>query len=181
MTGGASFAESLEQLERLLLDAERELPAPALRTTRQVVAALLDAHRAGLSRLLERVGGTGAGAELLRDAAEDGAVAALLALHGLHPEPIEARVRRAVDEANVAARKAGYLELRGVTSERAHIYIKARNRVSSEHIRALAESALGSLAPELEAAFELEFSPDEEHPVQLVPLQRLLAGAEARR
>ena len=67
-------------------------------TARELLGCVLEMHGAGLARLVELVDGAGAAAGVLAERfAADDAVSAMLLLHGLHPHPLEQRVRRAVD------------------------------------------------------------------------------------
>jgi Fe-S cluster biogenesis protein NfuA len=76
-----------------LLDRLDALPDPAAReTATATVQALLALYGDGLGRVVERVGPAQA-----RALAEDELVAHLLLLHGLHPVPVEQRVREALE------------------------------------------------------------------------------------
>jgi Fe-S cluster biogenesis protein NfuA/nitrite reductase/ring-hydroxylating ferredoxin subunit len=81
-----------------LLERVETLPDPAARDiATEVVGALLDLYGEGLARMVDHVaeGDDGRLAEAL---ASDELVSHLLLLHGLHPVPLEARVRGALDE-----------------------------------------------------------------------------------
>jgi Fe-S cluster biogenesis protein NfuA len=95
--GSAEVAR--EQVARVegLLERLEALPDPAAReTATEVVQALLDLYGEGLGRIVdvlaERDDGT------LADAlSKDELVAHLLLLHGLHPVPVQERVREALE------------------------------------------------------------------------------------
>ena len=53
------FGRRMEELEELLLNAERAMPAPTLELTRSIVSAVLDVHRAALVTLLEALDAKG--------------------------------------------------------------------------------------------------------------------------
>src|SRR5687768_128245 len=74
----------LEQVESFSDAAERE-------TATELVAAVLDLYGEGMSRLVEHVEDPAA-------LAEDELISHLLLLHGMHPQPVEARVREALAE-----------------------------------------------------------------------------------
>ena len=75
-----------------LLEEVEAFPDPAARDkATELVGALLDLYGDGLARLVARV----AEPEAL---GEDEVVSHLLLLHGIHPVPIEARVRTALEE-----------------------------------------------------------------------------------
>jgi Fe-S cluster biogenesis protein NfuA len=62
------------------------------------VQALLDLYGEGLARVVGEAAARDAGGELAAALGEDELVAHLLLLHGLHPVPLETRVRGALDE-----------------------------------------------------------------------------------
>lgn len=85
-------------IERLLEEVEA-LPDPAARQTATALAtALLDLYGEGLARVVEVVAQRDDDGELAAALAGDDLVAHLLLLHGLHPEPVQRRVRQALLE-----------------------------------------------------------------------------------
>jgi Fe-S cluster biogenesis protein NfuA/nitrite reductase/ring-hydroxylating ferredoxin subunit len=89
--------ERVARVETLLGDVDT-LPDPAAREkATEVLQALLDLYGAGLERIVARVAERDDG-ELAAALADDELVAHLLLLHGLHPVPLETRVRSALDE-----------------------------------------------------------------------------------
>jgi Fe-S cluster biogenesis protein NfuA/nitrite reductase/ring-hydroxylating ferredoxin subunit len=75
-----------------LLEEVEAFPDPAARDkTTELVGALLDLYGGGLARLVARV-------EDPEALEADEVVSHLLLLHGIHPVPVEARVRTALDE-----------------------------------------------------------------------------------
>jgi Fe-S cluster biogenesis protein NfuA/nitrite reductase/ring-hydroxylating ferredoxin subunit len=84
-------------LERRLEELEA-LPDPAARdTATDVVQALFDLYGAGLERIVEEIAARDDG-ELAEALVRDELVAHLLLLHGLHPTPLEERVRSALEQ-----------------------------------------------------------------------------------
>lgn len=89
--------QALHRLEELIcaLDA---CPDPAAKeTARQLLGLVLDLHGIGLAKLMGIVTAAEGGPSILARLAEDKQVHAMLVLHGLHPDDLETRVRRAVD------------------------------------------------------------------------------------
>jgi len=82
--------ELVAQVEALLERVE-DFDPPARETATELVGALLDLYGEGLARLVEHVPDPAA-------LAGDELVSHLLLLHGMHPEPLEARVREALAE-----------------------------------------------------------------------------------
>jgi Fe-S cluster biogenesis protein NfuA len=86
---------SVARVEALLGEIEA-LPDPAARETATALAqALLELHGEGIGRLIGHVSDQ---AELATAVRDDAVVAQMLLLHGLHPVPLEERVRGALAE-----------------------------------------------------------------------------------
>jgi Fe-S cluster biogenesis protein NfuA len=67
--------------------------------TRDLIQTVLDFHRGALAQLLDLIRREGeAGSHILENAMEDGLVASLLLLHGLHPTDLESRTEHALDQ-----------------------------------------------------------------------------------
>lgn len=89
-----AHAERVERLvSRLNRSADPELRATAL----ELLQCVLELHGTVLDRMIESIAQTAAGEAALNQALADDLVASVLLLHGLHPEPIESRVRRALE------------------------------------------------------------------------------------
>jgi len=100
--------------------------------TREILRAVLDLHQAALSRALDIARAQGATGSAVVDAfAADDLVGHVLALHGLHPVSLEARVRRAFarDGASLRA-QGGSAEVMAV--EGGVIHVRARRGRASE-------------------------------------------------
>jgi Fe-S cluster biogenesis protein NfuA len=81
---------SAERIEALLEEVEALPDARARETALELVQRLLDLYGDGLARIV--------GAVDLGPVADDEVVSHLLLLHGLHPVPLEQRVRAALEE-----------------------------------------------------------------------------------
>jgi Fe-S cluster biogenesis protein NfuA len=103
-----------------LLEAVEGLPDPAAReTAMELVQALLDVYGEGLARIVA------AGNGLVDELARDELVSHLLLLHGLHPVPLEVRVREALDEVRpYLATHGGDVELLGIDDGVARLRLK---------------------------------------------------------
>ncbi|HYR83659.1 MAG TPA: NifU family protein [Terriglobia bacterium] len=82
---------------------------PALRAVAlELVQILMDFHGAGLDRMMEIVAESGhPGWDLIETFGRDEVVANMLLLHGLHPQDLETRVRRALDNVRPLLRSHG--------------------------------------------------------------------------
>jgi Fe-S cluster biogenesis protein NfuA len=81
---------SADRIEALLEEVEALPDARARETALELVQRLLDLYGEGLARIVERVD--------VAPVADDEVVSHLLLLHGLHPVPLEQRVRAALEE-----------------------------------------------------------------------------------
>jgi Fe-S cluster biogenesis protein NfuA len=112
-------AEARERVARVesLLEAVDGLEDPRAReTATEAVGALLELYGEGLARVVSHVAARDDGDGSLAEAlVADELIAHLLLLHGLHPVPLEARVRGALDEVRpYLASHGGGVELLGV-------------------------------------------------------------------
>jgi hypothetical protein len=168
---------ALRRLEQLI-SALDEHPDPAARNpARELVELVLDLHGVGLAKLLATVAAADGGATILARLADDDQVRSLLLLHGLHPEDLESRVRKAVD------RLRPHLGIHGLRLEVAEIVGGvARLRVYQSSV-AVNASLLWSLPGEIEDAI-IEAAPDIENIVIEgldMPSAVAMARASARR
>jgi Fe-S cluster biogenesis protein NfuA len=99
----------LPQSIEALIKTIEELPDPAARASAiALMQSLMDFHGEALDRLMEIVAAQGSGGyEIFDEFSRDEKVSSLLLLYGLHPEPIETRVARALEKVRP------YLDLHG--------------------------------------------------------------------
>src|SRR4051794_16628859 len=90
--------ERVARVDALLEDVEGSIGAVPVDTALALVQALLDLYGEGLGRVVGHVAARDADGALAAAFAGDELVSHLLLLHGLHPEPLDARVRGALDE-----------------------------------------------------------------------------------
>jgi len=134
----------LDRIEGLLQKVEA-CPDPAMKeTARELVRELLDFHREGLERMVAL-----ATDERL---ATDPKVAPLLLLHGLHPEPLETRIGRALERVRpYLASHGGSVELVGVEEGRVHLRLQGSCDgcpSSSATMKGAIEEAILAAAPD---------------------------------
>jgi Fe-S cluster biogenesis protein NfuA len=91
------FRVHTERVERLVSRLNSS-PDPELRAIAlELLQCVVELHGAVLERMIDSIALTDAGRAALDQALSDDLVASVLLLHGLHPEPIESRVRRALE------------------------------------------------------------------------------------
>jgi Fe-S cluster biogenesis protein NfuA len=93
---GDTAPEQIARVEALLGQLEALPDAASRETATEVMQALLDLYGEGLGRIVDVVAERDDGT-LAEALAGDELVAHLLLLHGLHPVPVEERVRGALD------------------------------------------------------------------------------------
>lgn len=139
--------ELIERLDQLEDGAGRE-------SARQLVEVILDLHGIALARLISVVAGADGGSAIMARLSEDDRVRPLLLLHGLHPEDVETRVRRA------AERLTPHLGVQGLRLEVAQVTNgTARLRVLPSEGVSVKSSLLLTLPMEIERAI-IEAAPD---------------------
>jgi hypothetical protein len=89
--------EALDRIDALVSVLGRVADAGARDAARELLELVLDLHGLALVRAMAIVTSAGGGKELAERLARDEQVRAVLLLHGLHPEPFEERVRKAVE------------------------------------------------------------------------------------
>jgi Fe-S cluster biogenesis protein NfuA/nitrite reductase/ring-hydroxylating ferredoxin subunit len=90
--------ERVARVDALLADVEGAIGAVPVDTAVELVQSLLDLYGEGLTRIVGHVAARDEDGTLARAFAEDELISHLLLLHGLHPVPLEARVRGALAE-----------------------------------------------------------------------------------
>lgn len=96
MEAGEQLAE-VARVERLLEELEALADPVARERATEVVQALLDLYGDGLERVVDVVAQHDSDGAMAESLADDSLVSHLLLLHGLHPVPVERRVRGALE------------------------------------------------------------------------------------
>ncbi|MFF7725500.1 NifU family protein [Streptomyces sp. NPDC008001] len=162
-SGDAETVRLLARADELLGRLEA-LPGPTAQAGLESVRALTEVYGEALARVVDA-----AGPALAGRLADDELVGHLLVLHGLHPEPVERRVARAVDGLRPAVReRGGDLQLVGVEGGIATVRLKAGGCPSTAAGAAAAvRDAVLALAPELS---DVRQAPEEDRRSAFVPL-----------
>ena len=139
-----SFTPAL--LEEAIARVQELSDEDAREAARSAVMAVLDFHREAMVRLSERLrSASPEGDRLLRAVAEDEVVASAFLLHGIHPEPLEVRVRRAVGHA-CASEPTMEVHLESLSSERVALRVNGGN----DALRRAIARAVQEAAPDLD-------------------------------
>lgn len=149
-----AFQARLQRLETLLNEVESWTDPAAQAHLREVVQSILELHRAGLERMLDRLDGA-----VLDACAADDVAAGMLLLHGLHPLDLPARVRLALEEVRPALRRhSGDVELIEVRDGVVRLRLQGNCHgcpSSSATMRQTVEEAIVGKAPDV-VAVEVE-------------------------
>lgn len=142
-----SFPEQLRRIDELVAAVEAMADPAAQANARELLQAVLELHRQGISRVLEL-----AGAENTAAFARDDLVASLLLLHDLHPAPLEERARAAVARARPELAAEGctveFIELReGVVRVRLE-RLAGGHHTRAATVHAALEETIWAMAPD---------------------------------
>jgi hypothetical protein len=85
------------RLEELIRALDAHTNPAAKETARELLTLVLDLHGMGLAKLMGIATTAEGGTAILARLVDDEQVRAMLLLHGLHPDDLKTRVRRAVD------------------------------------------------------------------------------------
>lgn len=125
----ASETDSREMAKRLqeLIEQIQTQPNPAARALLQeCLQSLLAFYGDGLSRILEQVQASGVeGKKILERLLKDQTISGLLLIHGLHPVPLELRLRGALEKVRPYMQShGGNIELLNLENEVAQVRLQ---------------------------------------------------------
>lgn len=156
-----------------LLDGLQQMPGPTAASAVEAVALLTEVYGEGMARVLGWVG-----QGVLSRCADDQLVRHLMVLHDLHPDSVEQRVRRVLDDIRPQLEShGGQLELTDITEGVARVRISGGGGgcgggASTEELAQAVTDSVVALAPELAS---VETLPGEESDQQVViPVEALL-------
>jgi Fe-S cluster biogenesis protein NfuA len=171
----AQLEERMRQIEGLVAQIERSTDPAAQTAAREMVGALLELHGAGFARLLENVSEAGAcGQEILKTCARDDLVGNMLLLHGLHLEPVQTRVLRAVEKVRpLLQRHEGDVELLEIVEGKVRLHFQGNCEDCPSSLATLkftVEQAIYEEAPDV-AGIEIEGLSEPVRPPTFVRLE----------
>jgi hypothetical protein len=170
------FQQKIRQLGSLVGELD-QIPGGGSRVAaRELVQLLMEVHGTALERIMELVFESGAGGGAMIDKlAQDQIVGNLLLLYSLHPDDLETRVAKALDEVRPRLRKfdcsVERVEVRDGVVE---LQMKLANPAHGSHgrnVRPIVEEAIYNMAPDLTSLTILGL---DEGASGFVPLESLL-------
>ena len=106
MANEKEFQEKIRQLGTLVGELDQMPGGGSKVAARELVQLLMEVHGTGLERMMELVFESGAtGEAIIRKLGQDPIVRHLLLLYSLHPDDLETRVLKALDDAGTRLRK----------------------------------------------------------------------------
>jgi hypothetical protein len=180
------FSVQMKTLEEQLAAVERSCAPPALDGVRALVRAVLDVHQSGLREILEVVSAAtlSDGTPVLRALCERASIASLLLMHELHPDDFDARIERAVREANESATGQLHAFVVAIEGQRVQLRIEGGPPGAALVLRRVLERVTCEHAPE--AIVQIEGGESTAHASsssardELIPVSRLYARATER-
>jgi Fe-S cluster biogenesis protein NfuA len=102
------FQQRLQKIGDLVRDLETIADPASRAAAKELVQLLMDLHGTGLERILDIVFQSGdAGARIIDDLGQDALVSSLLVLYGLHPDELQTRVERKLNQISSKIHKMG--------------------------------------------------------------------------
>lgn len=176
MTGQVKdFRQVGARIEELLGGLAEHADAESLHAAEEVVRLLVEMYGVGLERIVEAMGQTDVGSQLLHELTGDDLVTSLLIVHGLHPVPLEDRINQALDSVRpYLGSHAGGVEVVGV-DDVGVLQLRLQGSCdgcssSSETVRVAIENAVLAAAPEI-VAVEAEGMVERPKKTELLQIQ----------
>jgi Fe-S cluster biogenesis protein NfuA len=171
------FQEKIRQLGTLvgeLSDAPEDSSKVA---AREMVQLLMEVHGAGLERIMELVFESGEhGEAIINRLAQDPIVRSLLLLYSLHPDDLETRILKALDDARTRLRKHNTdVELVSIQDGAVHLRLLTSGHAcgsTTKNLQSIVEESIYELAPDLTSLVIL--GSEDESASGFVPLENLL-------
>lgn len=148
------FQQRLQKVSRLVHDLETVADPAARAASKELVQLLMDLHGAGLERMLEIIFTSGeTGAPLIDALGQDPLVRSLLILYGLHPDDLETRVERKLEQVRSRLRKMGAeVVLVSMNDGKVHLRVRVEGHACGSTARTaqeVVEEAMYEAAPDM--------------------------------
>ncbi len=148
------FQQQVQKIGDLVHDLEAIADPASRAAAKQLVQLLMELHGTGLERILAIVFQSGdAGHRIIDDLGQDRLVSSLLILYGLHPEELQTRVERKLQEIDSKLHKMGAeAKLVSVNGGEVRVQVKLEGHgcgPTSGTVKAAVEEAIYEAAPDL--------------------------------
>ncbi len=147
--------QRLQQIEELVYTVEAASDSRLRDCALTLMRSLMEMHGTGLERMLEITCEAAQGEEIIQQFAEDEWVKHLLLLYDLHPEPLETRVLRALEQARPYLNShSGNVELLSVTEGIVRLQLQGNCHScpsSAATLQQTIEQAIYEAAPEVQS------------------------------
>jgi Fe-S cluster biogenesis protein NfuA len=147
------FRLQTERVEKLAAKLEKANDPETRAAALDLVQSIMELHGMALNRMLEQLAKTPEGEAAVIDAVNDDLVAAMLLLHGLHPDDIETRVLRGIEKVRPYLKShGGDVELSSVRDGIVHLVLHGSCGScpsSSLTLKTAVEDALFEAAPDI--------------------------------
>jgi Fe-S cluster biogenesis protein NfuA len=149
-----NFQARVQKIGGLVHDLETIADPAARAAAKELVQLLMDLHGTGLERILDMVFQAGEpGAQLIDDLGRDPLVSSLLVLYGLHPEELQTRVERKLEQMVSKLHKMGAeANLVSVSDGNVRVRVRVDGHAcgsTSRTVQATVEEAMYEAAPDL--------------------------------
>lgn len=176
MQDAGGFREQVKRLSQMVTEFEQTPEGPLKRAATELVQLLMDVHAQGLERMMEIVFASGEdGRALVQRLGRDDVAGGLLLLYSLHPEALETRVQKALEQMRPRLRKLGCgIEPVSIDGGAVRLAVTRNGHAcgsSAAEVRALIENGIYELAPDAAA---VEIDGLEETPAGFVAVEMLM-------
>jgi hypothetical protein len=148
------FKKRVQKIGGLVHDLETIADPASRAAAKELVQLLMDLHGTGLERILEIMFQSGdSGSRIIDDLAQDQLVSSLLVLYGLHPNELQTRVERKLEQIVSKLHKMG-AEAKLVSVNGGDIRVRVRVEShscgsTSQTVQTTVEEAIYEAAPDL--------------------------------
>ncbi len=154
MTHDGGFQDQIRQLGKLITQFDQLPDGPQKAACKELVQLLMNVHGAGLEKIVEIVFESGnAGPAIVDNLAKDSIVSSLLLLYSLHPDDLETRVRKAMEQMRARLRKLSCsAELVNIEEGFVQVRVTASGHScgsSTSEVRAIVEDGVYEFAPDV--------------------------------
>lgn len=154
MVDEKDFQQRIQKIGSLVHDLESIADPASRAAAKELVQLLMDLHGTGLERILEVVFQSGdSGPQIIDDLGQDPLVSSLLILYGLHPDELQTRIERKLDQIASRIHKMGG-EVKLVSVNGGDVRVRIRVDVHScgstgRTVQVAVEEAMYEAAPDL--------------------------------